>query len=513
MRMKLLLASSALAALAIPAHAETIRAALNQDLRSSQPGVNRDGNSDTVMAHAVEGLVSYDRGGDVQPLLADSYSLSEDGLTYTFALREGIKFHNGETMTSANVKWSFDYYLDPATGWYCLEDMDGTNGVKIVSYDAPDEKTFTITIDKPDAMFLNTLARTDCGGTAILHQDSLNADGTWNTPIGTGPFKFGEWKRGQSVQFDKFDGYQSRSDEPNGFVGKKDPMVDSIVFMAIPDAATVKIGLESGDLDVVTAQESDVAEIRANPDLELAIARTPVRNTFILQTRDPLLQDVRIRQALAISLNYEELVAAVTEGLGSVNNSPVYDTSNFYGDVQRQGFEYNPEKARQLLAEAGYNGEEIVVMCNKRSTVPSFNMSVIAQQMWQAVGLNVRLEVLDWPTQLDRYRAGEHMMQATTYSARYDVASGFEQISGDKDKQPRKVWENPEALAMIDEALKTLDPAKRQPIFDKLHKMILNDVPIIITHNDVSPIAYSKKIKGMDPWIAPAVLWNLSKEP
>ncbi|MDP0929683.1 ABC transporter substrate-binding protein [Paracoccus onubensis] len=511
MQSKLLLVGCLASVLAVPSYADTIRAALNQDLRSSQPGVNRDGNSDTVMAHVAEGLVSYDRGGNVQPLLAETYAVSEDGLTYTFKLREGVKFHNGETMTSADVKWSFDYYLDPETNWYCLEEVDGTNGLKIVSYDTPDDQTFTITIDKPDAMFIDTLARTDCGGTAILHETSLNPDGTWNKPIGTGPFMFGEWKRGQSVQFDKFDDYQSRSDESDGFVGKKDPMVDSIVFMAIPDAATVKIALESGDLDVATIQESDVEEIRANPGLEVGLAWTPVRNTFILQTRDPVLQDVRIRQALAISLNYEELVASVTEGLGKVNNSPVYDTSNFYTEVQQQGFEYNPDKARELLAEAGYNGEEIVVMCNKRAAVPSFNMSVLAQQMWQAVGLNVRLEVLDWPTQLDKYRSGDHMMQATTYSSRFDVASGFEQISGNKDDQPRKVWENPDALELIDQALATLDPAKRQPLFDELHKMILHDVPIIITHNDVSPIAYSTEIKGMDPWTSPMVLWNLSR--
>ena len=496
-----------------PAMGQTLRVALNQDLRSSEPGVNRDGNTDVVMTNVVEGLVSYDKGGAVKPLLAESYQISPDGKTYTFKLRKGVKFHNGNSLTSADVVWNFDRYMNPKTNWYCLNDFNGTNGTKVVSYSAPDADTFLIQLEKPDALFLDSMARTDCGGLAIIDKASLKADGTWDKPIGTGPFTFGVWKQGQSVQFDAFKGYVSPpGKERDGFIGNKAPLVDHVVFMAIPDGATVKAGLESGEIDMAIVPESDVKELRANKNLAVEVGTTPVRNSFILQTRDPVLKDVRIRQALAISLDYQQIVDAVTDGLGRVNNSPVFDTSGYFGDVEKKGFEYNPEKARQLLKEAGYNGQQITVHANKRSTVPSFPMTVLAQQMWQAVGLNVNIEILDWPTQLSKYGVGGYMMQSTSYSPRFDVASGFEQISGDKDKQPRKVWDNPEALALIDKAMETLDPNVRQPIFDKLHTMLLNDVPIILTHNRVSCMAHGAKVQGVEPTSFSYGVWGISKK-
>jgi peptide/nickel transport system substrate-binding protein len=509
---RLLLIATALAGLASPAFAQTITAALNQDIRSSNPGVNRDGNTDIVILHVVEGLVGYSEGGEVGPLLAQKVDLSPDGKTYTFTLRKGVKFHNGAVMTSADVLWSWNRYMDPKTEWRCLPSFDGRNGMKVVSATAPDPDTFVMVLDEPNAMFLNTLALTDCGGTGILNRESVKADGTWDKPIGTGPFKFGEWKRGQSVTLDAFDDYVSPpGDKRDGFLGQKKALVKQVRFLAVPDAATVKAGLQSGAIDVSSVPESEVAELQADPNLTVELGTNPVRHSIILQTRDPVLKNVKIRQAMAAAIDYQALVDAVTEGIGKVNNSPIYRTSQYYGPVEQQGFTYDPDRAKKLLEESGYKGEPITIYANKRSTVPSFNTAVIAQQMWQAIGLNVQIEVLDWATQLDKYNTGAYMMEATSYSLRFDPALGFEQISGPKDTQPRKVWENPEALSLIDKAMKVTDPKERQVIFDTLHKMLLEDVPVIFTHNDNDCLAHNKHIVGLKPWASNLILWGVSK--
>ena len=510
--MKRLLASAAALALSAGAlHAQTLTAVLNADIRSTNPGVNRDGNTDAVVLHMVEGLVGYAEDGSVGPLLAEKVEISPDGKTYTFTLRKGVKFHNGAALTSADALWSWNRYMDPKTDWRCLSDFDGRNGLKVISAKAPDADTFVMEINEPNGLFLDSLARADCGGTAVIHKDSVKADGSWDKPIGTGPFMLGEWKRGQSVQLLAFDQYVSpKGDKRDGYIGSKRPLVKEARFMVIPDAATVKAGLMAGSLDMALMPESDVPDLKNAPNVALAIAPNPVRHSLIIQTRDPVMKNQALRQAIAAAIDFPELVANVSNGLGKPNNSPIYLTSKYYGDVEKQGFKYDPAAAKALLQKAGYKGEKITILANKRSRVPSFNPAVIAQAMMQAAGINAEIEVLEWATQLDRYNKGNYQMQAFSYSSRFDPALGFEQISGPKDKQPRKVWEDPEALELIQKSMVVTDTAERQKIFDELHKRFIEQVPTIFTHNDLDIIAHSKRLTGVTPWASQLRLWEVS---
>jgi peptide/nickel transport system substrate-binding protein len=509
--MKRLLVSAAMLALSAGAlQAQTLTAVLNADIRSTNPGVNRDGNTDSVVLHMVEGLVGYAEDGSVGPLLAEKVEIAPDGKTYTFRLRKGVKFHNGATMTSADVLWSWNRYMDPKTDWRCISDFDGRNGLKVEKISAPDADTVVMEINEPNGLFLDSLARADCGGTAVLHKDSVKADGSWDKPIGTGPFMLGEWKRAQSVQLLAFDQYLSpKGDKRDGYIGSKRPLVKEARFMVIPDAATVKAGLLAGSLDMALMPESDVPDLKKAANLTLAIAPNPVRHSLIIQTRDPVMKNQALRQAIAAAIDFPELVANVTNGLGKPNNSPVYLTSKYFGDVQKQGFKYDPAAAKALLQKAGYKGEKITILANKRSSVPSFNTAVIAQAMMQAVGINAEIEVLEWATQLDRYNKGNYQMQSFSYSSRFDPALGFEQIAGPKDKQPRKIWEEPEALALIQKSMVVTDTTERQKIFDELHKRFINEVPTIFTHNDLDIVAHNKRVSGVTPWASQLRLWEV----
>ena len=127
----------------------TVTVAQPADIRSTNPGVNRDGTTDGIVLHMVEGLVAYREDGSVGPLLAQSVDVSKDGLTYTFKLRKGVKFHNDAVLTSADVAWNWKRYMDPKTDWRCTSEYDGRSGLKVVETSTPDDATFVMKLNKP----------------------------------------------------------------------------------------------------------------------------------------------------------------------------------------------------------------------------------------------------------------------------------------------------------------------------------------------------------------------------
>ncbi len=169
-----------------------------------------------------------------------------------------------------------------------------------------------------------------------------------------------------------------------------------------------------------------------------------------------------------------------------------------------------PGRARRLLAEAGHKGQPIRLVANKRPVVPSFAVAVIAQAMLQAVGLNVEVEVMEWATQLDRYQKGDYQMMSFSYSARFDPALGYEQVSGPKDRQPRKVWEDAEGLKLLEEAMTVTDQPARQLLFDRMHRRFVATAPMIVLYNGVDSVAHSTRIEGYRPWLgAKPRLWGV----
>ncbi len=478
------------------AEASTLRIQLRADIRSINPGVNRDANTDGVVLQMVEGLVAYGEDALPKPLLAEKVEISPDGRSYTFTLRQGVKFHNGAPLTAADVLWSWNRYMDPKTDWRCLSEFDGRGLVKVETVTAPDDKTVVFQLDKPSALFLSSLARTDCAMTGILHEDSLKADGSFDKPIGTGPFKLGEWKRGEYIKLDRFADYASLPGKIDGMTGAKKPLVDEVRFVVIPDNATAKAALLRGDIDVVPdIANSDIAELKKNDKVKTSVITSMSLVGLIIQTRDPLLQNVKLRQAIAAAIDVKELVATITDGLGTPNNSIIPMLSAYYGAAQKEGWAYDPAAARKLLAEAGYKGEKIVMLANKRYP-ESFDAAVVAQQMLKAVGLNVEIEVLEWATQLDRYTKGNYQMQAFPYSGRMDPALSYESMTGPKDKQPRKLWDNPEVQALLDKSMVVNDRAGRQAIFDTLHRRFLAEVPMVMLYNGIVGGAMSAKTQG-----------------
>jgi peptide/nickel transport system substrate-binding protein len=504
---------AALLAAAMPASAQnngSMRVRLSSDIRSTDPGTNRDDNTDAVMLHVVEGLVALREDTTIGPLLASKIAVSADGLRYTFTLRDGVRFHDGTPLTAAAVVWSWKRYLDPATGWRCLPEFDGRGMTRILAVEAPDPKTVVFKLERRAGLLLATMARTDCGGSGIVSKSSLGADGKWKEPVGTGPYKLVEWKRGQYVDLVRFDGYASLPGARDGYTGGKKAEIEKLRFMVIPDEVAGKTALYSGAIDVFPeARSGDIDEIRKNPRTKIELAPAMDMFALLIQTRDPLLKDVRIRKALALALDLPGIAEAVTEGVSQSNSSAIPRSSTYYSAVQATGYRRNIAQARKLLVEAGYHGQPITMMANKRHS-ESFDSAVLAQAMAGEAGFRIELEVLDWATQLDRYTKGRYQTMSFTYSARLDPSLSYEMISGPKATQPRKVWDDPVAQEKLAASMRTADRAERQALFDDMHRKMLDDVPFIVLFNSADAVGLRRNVVGYKSWAAAKPrLWNV----
>ena len=473
-----------------------LRVAISGDITSSEPGVRRSGDADTVLHHVVEALVAYREDLSIAPMLAESYAMSPDGRSYTFKLRDGITFHNGAPMTSTDVKWSWERMLDPATRWQCRGWYDGTQDMKVEAIETPDPKTVVFRLAAPSALFLHYVANIQCM-TAILHRDSVNAAGEWVKPIGTGPFAFTEWRKNSFILLSKFAGYKSRSEPTSGYAGARKVYVDQVRWMVVPDDATRRAGLQARQIDWIITDVADIAELRAAKGIKVATAQGLSWNVLLIQTRDPLLADPRIRKALAHAIDLKTLVENRTDGLGRPNPSAIPTTSGNHTAVHDQGYKYDPDLARKLLKEAGYDGRPIKLQTSQK-LVHLYDTAIILQAMLKQVGFNVELDMLEWATQLDRYSKGNFQLQSFRFTARFEPSLNYKTFVGSKDADADSQWEDKRAIELLLASATELDPAKRQAMFDEMHRRMIEQAPIISLYNTPLVEASTDRIAGVE---------------
>ncbi len=509
---RLIYASLAAASLISPALATEapIRISLNSDIRSTHPSTNRDFNTDTVLLHIVEGLVAFNEKTLPVPMLAEKIDVSADGKLYTFKLRSGVTFHNGAPLTAGDVVWSLKHYLDPATQWYCRAEMTGRIA-NIIDVKAIDASTVAVSLEKAAPLFLVTLARPDCGETAILHPSSVDANGAWVRPVGTGPYKLGEWRQGQYIDLVPFANYASLPGEPDGFVGGKKALAP-LRFMIVPDTSAAKTALLAGGIDVVTdVPSSELLSLRDDRSVRIVSAPTMGITCIVFNTRAPFLKDARIRRAIELSIDVPEIVDGLVGTDAPPNSSLIPSSSSYHDIVQSAVPQRDLPAARKLLAEAGYKGQPIKMMTNRRYA-DLYDASVAVQGMAAEAGINIQLEVLDWPSQLDSYNRGLYQSMAMIFSGRFDPSLTYDAYTGSRDVNPNRIWEDPDALKLVKQTMETSDRAARQSDFDKLYAMFIDQVPIVVLYNQPSYTIVRPNVTGLKAWASGYPrLWNVSK--
>ena len=492
-----------------------LRVSMNADIRGLDPGVNRDDNTDTVIHHIVETLIAYRADLSIGPLLADRWTIEDDGRTYRFELRRGLRFHNGAPVTSAEVRWSWQRYLDPATNWSCRSWFDGSSdsggGVTIESIEAPDPHTVVFRLDRANVLFLAQLANIQCPP-AVLHPDSIGPDGAWREPVATGPYRLQEWRRGQYVELVRFPGYRPRAEPRSAYAGARVAHEERLRFVVVPEAVAAIAALRGGSLDVVDRVSADaLAELERDPKVRLHHQPLLGWTVLLVNTRDPLLSDIRLRRALAHVIQRDRIVQVNTGRLASVNSSVVPVSSAYRTPVHDLWYPYDLAKARELVRASGYRDQPIRIQTNRRFK-NMFDNAIVIQAMLHSIGIRAELDVMDWASQLARYQAGRFQLSSFSYTGRLDPAFSYGALIGNRDERGTAQWEDPQAAALFASLLVQENPAERSGTMEALHRRMVEQLPIIGLYNGHSAIATHADIQGLEPW-APGTLylWGVSR--
>lgn len=492
------------AGLAMPALAETtLTVRMNADIRALD-GFNRDSNTDTVTHHIFETLVAFTSDLGIGPALAKDWEISEDGTVYTFHIRDGATFHDGSPVTSADVLWNWSWRTDPANDWVCASEFDGSKGLEVVSVEAPDDGTVVFTLNAPNALFLMQLANIQCDAW-IASPKNVDADGKWipGSAIGSSSFMLEDWQKGQYVQLAAYDGYKPSGAPLSGLSGDRTAGVDHLKFQLIPDTAAAEAALFAGEIDILPGFEA--SRIGQAEERGIKVVSTPGLSwtPLLIQTRDPLMSNVTFRRALAHAIDWDQIVEVRTNGMASHNSSAVAEASVFFDEDFLEWPEYDLTKAAALLKDAGYNGEPVKIQTNTRYQ-GMYDNAVLVQAMLMAAGINAELETLDWAAQLDNYSAGQFQIQSFGYSARLDPSQMYGRLIGNKDDSPSRQWESDEAMELYVQSTQTADVEERRAIFKKLHKLMVQDLPIF-------GLYYEPVIDALGPDVENYTVWAADK--
>ncbi|MGH8286020.1 MAG: ABC transporter substrate-binding protein, partial [Steroidobacteraceae bacterium] len=406
-----LLSLAAFAALCLPAfggYAQTLKVAVTADPEGLDPLLHAHASGKLVVQHIAESLVGYRADLSIAPVLAERVDVSADGRRYRFPIRDGAKFHNGEGVTAADVAWVFqNYYLKPERKWECAAFYDGsgtteerTSGVRVEQVRAIDRRTVEFRLAAPSSLFLHRLADTSCAP-VIFHRSSLDKDGAFRELIGTGPFRFGDWRKSERLRIERFADYKPRSEPRDGYGGARVAQVEAIEFVVIADSARALAALQDGSVHVLPDVSPE--DYLAGRDRKGVVAIvTPLTSWYdlLIQTTDPLLSDKRIRQAIAHAIDLDYVAAVVTEGRATGNPSVIPLGAQFHTAAHDGRRALDTARVRELLREADYDGQPIRLQTSRDAYPWLYPAAVAVQSMLRAVGLNIELDVMPWKQQL-----------------------------------------------------------------------------------------------------------------
>ena len=330
-----------------------------------------------VHYNVLEGLTKINVDGSVTPLLAESWTMEPDGRSYTFKLRKGVKYHDGEAFDAADVKFSFER----------AKDDKSTNKAKkavfdnIARIDTPDAHTVILTLNNADGNFLFRLGE----NTAVI-LDPKSAAGTATKPTGTGPFRFDDWKKGSSVTLSKWDGFRDA----------KAVKINRVTFRFINDPAARVAALLAGDIDGVPRLDAPqaVKQLQADKRFVVSIGSTAGKGIMTINNKKKPFDDVRVRRALTHAIDRKAFIDGVLEGLGKPIGSHFAPTDAGYVDLTGL-YPYDPEKAKALLQEAG-----VATPLNVTLTLPPPQYArkggeALAAQLAK-VGVIAKIENVEW---------------------------------------------------------------------------------------------------------------------
>ncbi len=454
------------------------------DSTALDPSTVTEGESFKVTVNIYETLVNFgEKDVTLQPGLAKSWEPSEDGLAFTMQLEEGVKFHDGTDFNAEAVVKNFERWKAGADKfpYYHSQFTVGEKQV-IESITAEGDYKVIFKLAQPQATFLKNLAMSPfaIASPAAFEKDD---EALKDHPIGTGPFKFVEWKRNDSITIEKNPDYRIADL----------PKLDKVIFRAIPDNSARFNALNNNEVDVVDGlSPSDKASIESNAKLQL-IERPSMNVGYLgLTVTRPPFDNVKVRQAVNYAIDKQTIVDAFFEGLGEPAKNPMPPLVAGYND-DIKGYEYDPEKAKALLAEAGYDGKEIELwaMPVPRPYMPDGQKIAEAIQKNLAdVGMPSKIVTFEWATYLDKAEKGEADAFLLGWTGDNGDADNFLYTLLDGDNihsNNYTFYDNKELHKLLVAAQTEIDEDKRNNLYKQAQEIISKDAPWV-------PIAHSTPI-------------------
>jgi len=456
-----------------------------------------------IAMNMYESLLTRDENNNTILELAESMSEAADRLSYTFKLRQGIRFHNGKEMTSADVAASFDRYAKIGIQRSTLVNVD--------RWETPDAQTFIIRMKKPQPTFVESLSSFSAPIVIFPAELKDTPAMQMTRPIGTGPFELVEVSPGSHVRIKRYDGYKPNTgyQQRTGFGGYKQACLDTVTFRIVTEPGARVAGLKTGELhgveDVPTKSLTDLRK-----DTNITIL--PLNNWWIQialpNTSAPPTDNPGVRKAIQAALDMDEILDAASDGNYRLNVGFQYPNQPTYTDAGKETYNIkDPALAKRYLQQAGYKGEPVVLLTNKDYS-PMYNSALVMQQQLQAVGINAQMKVVDWPTSVQ-------MMQNTiegwnffftgwgTQPALGPLATMQFLVEPGAQYKPKGNVDDPDLLAAWTAMNESPDPAGRQAAFAQMQKAVLEKVYALPFGSFTKVQAVRANVKGFVPFRIP----------
>ncbi|PKL76192.1 MAG: ABC transporter substrate-binding protein [Candidatus Melainabacteria bacterium HGW-Melainabacteria-1] len=458
-----------------------------------------DGESSAVLVNIYEPLLRFKREETlVEPALAESYTVTPDKLTWTFKLRKGVTFHDGTPFDAAAVKFNYDRQMDAKNPWRFNGKFEYWHLFfgAVKSIEAPDSHTVIIRLSRADSTFLPNLALYTMGissPTAI----KKHGENYFKFPVGTGPYKFDRWVRNEKIKLRRFEDYW----------GAK-PAIDVLIYKPVPDNAVRLLELETNSIHVLDGiNPDDVPRIKKNPELNL-ITQPGLNVGYLAMNNDkPPFNLQKVRLALNYAINKPALVKAFFAdgqlGMPAINPMPPMVLGY---NTQIQDYPYNPEKAKALLAEAGFpKGFEtdLWAMPIARPYMPQpHRIAEAIQSDLQKVGIKVKIVSFEWGTYLDKISNGEHTMALMGWIGDNGDPDNFLYTLFDRNNTVKgsaanyAFYKSEAVHQLLIKAQQVIDLDERAKLYEQAQVLIKQDAPWVPLFHSTQMMATRAGVEG-----------------
>jgi peptide/nickel transport system substrate-binding protein len=482
----------------------TLRVALYSELPTMDMPFTAANIVGAVIWNIFEPLFTFDQQFQLIPMLAESHAISDDQLTHTIKLRQGVPFHNGTEMVAADVVASLQRW--GRISGFARNLMGATNEIVEV-----DSYTVEFRLNTPFGTLPHTLA-TNNGAPPIYPKSVCDAAGDEQITefIGTGPYRFVERQADRFIRVERFEEYSALPGEPNGYGGHKYAYADRIEFIPVPDEAAQTAGLQAGDYQYLQAPRTDQYNALKD-DPSVTVERTTQSDylqMLLLNWQSPVLADVRIRQAIQARLDCESvLLAGLGEGFYRLDPGVMWQETPWHSTVNGELYNRNdPEAARALVQEAGYDGTPIrlLTIAEVRS---GFNMAATIRQQLEEIGLVIDFQAVDNPTAFERWGIPDQWDM-------FPVGFGFKadpiQVPLFRICNPNGGWCEAETAEHGKQLSVAADFERRYAAIEQLQQDFYEDVGAVKLGDSFGVLARGKQVQGQMLHTALGItFWNM----